>query len=333
MKIDTISRTRLYLWRGLVVIVPVLIFFGLSNTASAQSVNLDIPSLVQAVNQDRIVAGLAPLRRDETLEQAATLKAQDMLLYGYFAHNSPSGIEPWHWFRMAGYDYILAGENLALDFNDSTAVEAAWMASPKHRENLLNPEYEEVGYAIAYGKFTNINGVAKEREGTIIVQFFGKRLPAVFAESPTTSAAPPAPAQTIVVPAPMPAAPSIQITLTPNPLTTITLPRQSALIYTKTITEPITSPKSPIIQSAEEDGSGGILSFNKAINELSGKFLTSDLTLRLPEPQNNSFEGPSEVASAKAKEEETTPLATWPIMSVALFSLMVTAGFHSRFVI
>ncbi len=143
------------------------------------SAAIEIPNLVKVVNEDRAKAGLHPLRRNRSLDYAAELKVQDMVANKYFAHTSPQRLDPWHWFKEADYEYLYAGENLALDFNDAEAVQKAWMESPKHRENILNSDYEEIGYAISYGRFNNINGVSKNREGTVIVQLFGKRLPSV----------------------------------------------------------------------------------------------------------------------------------------------------------
>ncbi|OGE86034.1 MAG: hypothetical protein A3J48_03310 [Candidatus Doudnabacteria bacterium RIFCSPHIGHO2_02_FULL_46_11] len=162
------------LW--LILLSP--LFLG-AETAKAQNGQnadtLDIPSLIKVLNQDRAAAGIHPLRRSPLLERAANLKAADMVAAGYFAHTSPLGFDPWHWFRQANYEYIYAGENLALDFDNAEAVEQAWMESPKHRENILSAEYEEVGYAITEGTFSDINGIQKTRSGTIIVQLFGRQ--------------------------------------------------------------------------------------------------------------------------------------------------------------
>ncbi|HYD91953.1 MAG TPA: CAP domain-containing protein, partial [Flavobacterium sp.] len=67
-----------------------------------------------------------------------------------------------------------AGENLALQYTSSEEVQKAWMASPKHRANILNPNYEDVGYAIASGDFREA-GSSQLYRGIIIVQLFGKR--------------------------------------------------------------------------------------------------------------------------------------------------------------
>ena len=144
---------------------------------SVEARQLTIPNLVQALNNDRIENGLAPLRRNAALDRAAALKAADMVAGQYFSHTSPTGVSPWHWFKASDYAYAYAGENLALDFNNSEKVQAAWMESPLHRANALNSDYEDVGYAVAEGTFTSINGAKKMRQGIIIVQLFGKSLP------------------------------------------------------------------------------------------------------------------------------------------------------------
>jgi uncharacterized protein YkwD len=45
------------------------------------------------------------------------MKANDMATLSYFAHTSPSGLTPWHWFAKANYVFSYAGENLAIDFS------------------------------------------------------------------------------------------------------------------------------------------------------------------------------------------------------------------------
>ena len=127
-------------------------------------------SLEILANQTRQSLGLGVLTDNPQLDQAAREKAEDMVKNGYFAHTSPTGITPWHWFKSAGYTYKYAGENLAIGFFDSTEVFNAWMNSPSHKENLLNPNYKEVGTAVL-GGFGGNNTI-------VVVQLFGSQLPA-----------------------------------------------------------------------------------------------------------------------------------------------------------
>ena len=52
-------------------------------------------------NQNRASANIAELKVNPLLEKAAQLKADDMATRGYFAHNTPEGLTPWHWFKEA----------------------------------------------------------------------------------------------------------------------------------------------------------------------------------------------------------------------------------------
>lgn len=121
--------------------------------------------LVQMLNQTRKSMGLNALTENTKLDQAAELKANDMIANGYFNHTSPSGVTPWYWFSQTGYAYKYAGENLAIGFYDSAEVYDAWLNSPSHKENMISPHYSEVGTAVVNG-FGSSNAI-------VVVQLFG----------------------------------------------------------------------------------------------------------------------------------------------------------------
>ncbi|MCX6730013.1 MAG: CAP domain-containing protein [Candidatus Portnoybacteria bacterium] len=127
-------------------------------------------ALVSFTNTSRQTENLPELQVNPLLEKAAQLKAEDMATKGYFAHISPEGIDPWHWFDEVGYNYIYAGENLAINFIDSKDIEDAWMQSTLHRANILNDKFTEIGIGIAVGVFEN-------HQTTFIVQMFGSQYP------------------------------------------------------------------------------------------------------------------------------------------------------------
>jgi hypothetical protein len=122
--------------------------------------------IVELTNQKRAENGFSPLKLNSALSEAASRKAGDMFAFNYWAHTSPSGRDPWSFFREAGYQYLYAGENLARDFNDSGSVVNAWMASPTHKDNILNSRYQEIGVAV-------VNGALRGVETTLVVQLFG----------------------------------------------------------------------------------------------------------------------------------------------------------------
>lgn len=113
---------------------------GATNDYSAQA-------LLDTTNADRAANGLAALSTDPQLNAAAAAKAKDMVAQNYWAHDTPSGKTPWDFITSTGYQYQLAGENLAYGFGDAASTETGWMNSPEHKENILNGQYSQVGFA------------------------------------------------------------------------------------------------------------------------------------------------------------------------------------------
>jgi len=122
--------------------------------------------VVDLTNQERQKLNLPQLRYNPILSESATAKAKDMFANNYWSHNSPQGKVPWDFFREVGYDYEIAGENLAKDFSDTDTVVRAWMKSPTHRDNIVNRRYQEIGVGV-------VNGVLNGIKTTLVVQHFG----------------------------------------------------------------------------------------------------------------------------------------------------------------
>ena len=120
------------------------------------------------INNIRLEQGLNGLATSSELMQAAQMKAEDMAAKGYFAHTSPEGISPWHWFYEAGYKPRLAGENLALSYSLESDIVTAWLNSPGHKRNIVKENYTETGFGVAVGTY---NGQAVY----YIVELFGHR--------------------------------------------------------------------------------------------------------------------------------------------------------------
>jgi len=160
-------KTHIKLQLHILMWVIMVLFAGKANLpANAQDVSSK--EIIDLVNQVRRENSLAVLKENERLDQAARMKAEDMAENNYFAHTSPQGISPWHWFESAGYDYKYAGENLAMDFTTVKSAHEAWMKSQTHRDNILSSKYNEIGVAIVSGK---IDG----HETLVAVQLFGSK--------------------------------------------------------------------------------------------------------------------------------------------------------------
>lgn len=124
--------------------------------------------MVELTNGSRSEAGLGTLDVDERLEEAAKMKANDMLINQYFEHTSPEGVTPWFWFEKAGYEYVYAAENLAIDFVTAEGAHKALMESTGHRENILGQNYKEIGIAVVSGEFEG-------KDTILIVEEFGSQ--------------------------------------------------------------------------------------------------------------------------------------------------------------
>jgi len=144
--------------------------FGLAQGAEKFSNDDDLEKIrkeiIDLVNQERSKEGLERLKESQKLNQAAFLKAQDMIGNNYFAHVSPSNISPWYWFGEVDYQYKYAGENLAMNFSSASSVHRAWMKSESHRENILSSRYSEIGVAV-------LKGIIDGEETLVAVQEFG----------------------------------------------------------------------------------------------------------------------------------------------------------------
>jgi len=140
------------------------LFVILANTAWASSIAKE--KVIELANRDRKDKGISELVENKKLSRAAMDKAEDMILKNYFSHTSSEGITPWHWIEKENYDYNYAGENLAMDFASAEKMNEAWLASPTHRNNILNQKYEDIGVAVK-------EGVISGHATVLVVQMFG----------------------------------------------------------------------------------------------------------------------------------------------------------------
>lgn len=171
---DTHKKAHLLSWEGLVIYILIFILLqvGLSIISYTKpgilgiSGSIDQKRLIELTNTERQKAGLPQVSENDALDKAAALKAQNMFTENYWSHFAPSGKTPWDFILGSGYRFTYAGENLAKNFYKSDDIVTAWMASPTHRDNLLNPKYKDMGIAV-------VDGVLNGQKTTLIVQMFG----------------------------------------------------------------------------------------------------------------------------------------------------------------
>lgn len=171
------------------------------NGLSASIAASDVASLT---NEQRIKNGLPPLDVSPLLTEAAQDKANDMAQNSYYAHVSPDGKTPLYWLDSVGYHYLNAGENLVIDRTTSEQAVDAWMNSPDHRENILRPQFTEIGIGVAKGEYDGLSTI-------FVVQEFGTPYPSARAIAVAPKPAP------VKVATAAPTTPAVAPTVTPKP--------------------------------------------------------------------------------------------------------------------
>jgi len=111
------------------------------------------------LNEERAKHGRRALRQVGTLAKVAGVYARRMVRERFFEHTSPDGQT--FLSRIQGTSYLRGGlkrwsvgENIAWGTNDRSSPEkivTAWMKSPGHRRNILDPRFNEFGLGIALG--------------------------------------------------------------------------------------------------------------------------------------------------------------------------------------
>lgn len=106
--------------------------------------------MLARVNDVRRQAGLPPLAANPRLDQLSQTHADDLLRRAYYDHRTPEGLDPSARARAAGYRSGI-GENIAEQRFSVDEVLAAWLDSPGHRRNILDPTCREMGLGLAVG--------------------------------------------------------------------------------------------------------------------------------------------------------------------------------------
>ncbi len=151
----------------------------------AYSTEMSVSQLLSHTNSERTSRGLDALTINSKLNNSSGSKASHMVTNDYWAHNAPDGTSPWHFFESAGYNYQKAGENLAYGFSTSSATVTGWMNSPSHRDNMLDPDYDEVGFG-----FVNSSDFVNSGQQTIVVAHYGRSLGASTSKQETQQSTP-----------------------------------------------------------------------------------------------------------------------------------------------
>jgi uncharacterized protein YkwD len=105
------------------------------------------------INHARRTAGVAQLRPSARLARSARAKVALMIRCDSLSHTA-CGTAFTHTMRQNGRAPLAAGENIGAGQSTAAApraIMAAWLASPSHRANLLDPEWRTQGLSVRAG--------------------------------------------------------------------------------------------------------------------------------------------------------------------------------------
>src|SRR5215471_1236908 len=103
--------------------------------------------LYDSVNRERASLGLRPLQWDTALANAARLHTTLLAEHDALSHRFDGEADLQTRLRLAGASFSLVAENVA-EAPEVTALHIAWMNSPPHRANILDPKVDSIGIAI-----------------------------------------------------------------------------------------------------------------------------------------------------------------------------------------
>lgn len=171
----TFFYSSLFIGMKMIVVLTV-IFLPMSAFTSSDALLGQQQHIIDLTNNIRERKGLTPINRASKLTTSAQYKSNDMAEGQYFAHTAPDGKNLRYFLNYVAYDFSYAGENLAMGFATAGDVVDAWIKSPTHYANLIDPDFQEIGIGVAAGSFDNI-------PTTYVTQHFGK--PRVLAQAQT----------------------------------------------------------------------------------------------------------------------------------------------------
>ncbi len=152
-----------YYWgRILLILVAALFVAPLPTQAQSPIPDIETQSetfeleVIRLTNLERTSRGLAPLKRNTNLTNAARAHNQDMITNNFFSHTGSNGSSSSqracaHGYTPYGWGSCYAGENIAAGYATPAGAITGWMNSAGHRANILNGNYREIGVGHATG--------------------------------------------------------------------------------------------------------------------------------------------------------------------------------------
>lgn len=129
------------------------------------SANCRVPSKVLEVakltNQARAKYRVRPLRFNCRLYGAAQNHTVNMVRMRKLSHTGSDGSSIGTRVKRVGYRYSTVGENVAQGQRTPSQVVGSWLKSPRHRKNMLNPNFTEIGVGYSNNYWTQVFGKSR----------------------------------------------------------------------------------------------------------------------------------------------------------------------------
>lgn len=144
---------------------------NVSCNASSDDIQISTLSLINKARAvarscgDTFFEAALPLTWNSKLATAAQLHSDDMAVHNFFSHTGSDGLSVSQRVDAQQYNWRTVGENIAAGQPTTESVVDAWLKSPGHCKNLMNPKFEEmavecvVNSGAQYGQYwTNVLG-------------------------------------------------------------------------------------------------------------------------------------------------------------------------------
>ena len=147
---DVIGSDPAKIEPGMVLTIP-----GVDSAPQPSNGGGDIAQRVlELSNAERSRAGAPPLSLHPQLIAAAQHHTDLMVKHNQLTHQLPGEPKMGDRISQAGYRAGASAENVAQGQSSPEEVMSAWMNSPGHRDNLLNPEFQHLGVGHASNFWT-----------------------------------------------------------------------------------------------------------------------------------------------------------------------------------
>ena len=120
---------------------------GATTPVTASTATATRTAVVCLINRERTSRGLPTLTGSSQLDRSAQGWTNELVSHHEFTHGTNFAER----ISATGFHWSQAGENIATGYPTAASVVAGWMASTGHCQNILSPNFREVGTGVSQG--------------------------------------------------------------------------------------------------------------------------------------------------------------------------------------